>query len=70
MHLDSPVAGLCRWWQACLAPLCGLQLLINQGFKLRPRQGTFDDVAVVFIVTAAGPDDEGRRGNDVVQFGF
>ena len=38
----------------------GLSTLINQGFELRPGQSTFDDVAPMFLIGAAGPDDESR----------
>ena len=70
MHLAAPASGLCRWWQAVLELLLGVQSLINQRFELRPGHRSLDDVALVFPVTAAGPNDEGWRGADVVQLGF
>ena len=70
MHLGSQLFGLCRWWQAGSAALVDLQLLINQGFELRPGHRSLNNVAEVFPVLAAGPDDEGWRGADVVQLGF
>ena len=56
--------------QAGSALLLSVQLLINQGFELRPGHRSLKDVAVMFSVTSACPNDECWRGADVVQLGF
>ena len=56
--------------QAGSALLLSVQLLINQGFELRPGHRSFKDVAAMCSVTSACPNDECWRGADVVQLRF